>query len=117
MAIVTDSQNTDSQNIDRAETNAKNTKENASCGEVSQIGPLLEANSIHFSGQIVRISGDDFLLDDGTGQIWVDAESQPIRRANLAPGETVTVSGSLEDNELEAYRIIRENGEEIYVFD
>jgi uncharacterized protein YdeI (BOF family) len=56
-------------------------------------------------------------LDDGTGQILVEAESRPLRQANLAEGETVTVAGYLDENELEAYKITRANGEEIYIFD
>lgn len=83
----------------------------------TSIRDIQEANGTTFSGEIVRISGDDFILDDGTGQILVEAESRPIRRANLSEGETVTVVGYLDENELEAYRITRANGEEIYIFD
>ena len=83
----------------------------------TSIREMQDTNSTTLSGTIVRISGDDFILDDGTGQIWIEAESRPIRRANLAEGETVTVSGWMDDNELEAYRITRANGEEIYILD
>jgi uncharacterized protein YdeI (BOF family) len=83
----------------------------------SSIREIQTANSTTLAGQIIRISGDDFILDDGTGQILVEAESRPLRRAKLAAGETVTVVGHLDENELEAYRIIRANGEEIYIFD
>ncbi|MGB7417469.1 MAG: NirD/YgiW/YdeI family stress tolerance protein [Thermosynechococcaceae cyanobacterium] len=75
------------------------------------------ANSTTLSGKIIRISGDDFILDDGTGQVWIEAESRPLRRAKLAAGETVTVTGYLDENELEAYRITRANGERIDILD
>ena len=83
----------------------------------TSIRDIQDANSTTLSGTIVRIAGDDFILDDGTGQIWVEAESRPIRRAKLTEGETVTVSGRMDENELEAYRITRPSGEEIYILD
>lgn len=83
----------------------------------TSIRDMQAANSTTLSGEIVRISGDDFILDDGTGQILVEAESRPIRQANLQAGETVTVTGQFDENELEAYRITRASGEEIYIFD
>ncbi|MCM1983901.1 NirD/YgiW/YdeI family stress tolerance protein [Lyngbya confervoides] len=74
-------------------------------------------HSTTLSGTITRISGDDFILDDGTGKIWVEAELRPLRRANLTEGETVSVTGYLDENELEAYRITRANGETIDILD
>jgi uncharacterized protein YdeI (BOF family) len=76
-----------------------------------------DANSTVVSGEIIRISGDDFILDDGTGQLLVEAESRPLRQANLMEGEVVTVAGHFDENSLEAYRITRASGEEIYIFD
>jgi uncharacterized protein YdeI (BOF family) len=83
----------------------------------TSIQDIQATNSITLSGEIIRISGDDFILDDGTGQILVEAEARPLRRANLTVGETVTVAGFFHENEFEAFRIIRSNGEEIYIFD
>ena len=81
------------------------------------IEELRSVNSTTIAGEIVRISGDDFILDDGTGQILVEAESRPLRRANLSVGETVTVSGTFSDDDFEAFRIVRADGETIYIFD
>lgn len=81
------------------------------------IEELRSVNSTTIAGEIVRISGDDFILDDGTGQILVEAESRPLRRANLNVGETVTVSGTFSDDDFEAFRIVRADGETIYIFD
>lgn len=75
------------------------------------------AHGTTVSGEVVRIFGEDFILDDGTGQILIEAESRPLRQANLSVGETVTVLGELDENAIDAYRITRSNGEEIYIFD
>ncbi|MEQ8754456.1 MAG: NirD/YgiW/YdeI family stress tolerance protein [Coleofasciculus sp. G1-WW12-02] len=82
------------------------------------IADLQRANSIILSGEVVRIQGDDFILNDGTGQILVEAESRPIRQANLNPGDRVTVAGTYDDdNDFEAYSITPSGGEAIYIFD
>ncbi len=82
------------------------------------IDALQQANGVTLSGEIVRIQGDEFILNDGTGQILVEAESRPLRQANLKPGDRVTVAGTYTDeNDIEAYRITPASGEVIYIFD
>lgn len=82
------------------------------------IGSLQQQNSMTISGGVVRVQGEDFILGDGTGQILVEAESRPIRQANLQEGDRVTVSGNYDDdNSFEALSITPENGTVIYVFD
>lgn len=82
------------------------------------IGDLQQGNSMTISGEVVRMQGDDFILSDGTGQILVEAESRPIRQANLKVGDRVTVSGNYDDdNSFEALSITPANGNVIYVFD
>jgi len=82
------------------------------------IGDLQRANSVTLSGEVVRVQGDDFVLSDGTGQIWVEAERRPIRDAGLKPGDRVTVAGAYDDdNSFEAYSITPVGGTVIYVFD
>lgn len=84
----------------------------------TKIADLQRANSVTISGEVVRVQGDDFILNDGTGQILVEAESRPIRQANLNPGDRVTVAGTYsDDNDFEAYSITPSGGEAIYVFD
>jgi uncharacterized protein YdeI (BOF family) len=85
----------------------------------TSIGDLRQTNSVTLSGEIVRVQGDDFILSDGTGQILVEAESRPVRRANLKPGDQVTVAGTYsDDNDFEAFSITpAASGEVIYVFD
>ncbi len=73
--------------------------------------------SQEISGQIIGIRGDEFLLQTSSGQILVEAEDRPLRRANLAEGESITVTGVYDEEDFEAYTIIRSNGDVIQVWD
>ncbi len=81
------------------------------------IRDLRSTNTLTLSGEVMRIMGDDFVLDDGTGQILVDAESYAIRQAGLSLGDTVTVTGTYDDHDFEAISITPDGGEIIYIFD
>lgn len=82
------------------------------------IGDLQQANTVTLSGEVVRVQRDDFILSDGTGQILVEAETRPIRQANLQVGDRVTVAGRYDDdNSFEALSLTLTSGEVIYVFD
>jgi uncharacterized protein YdeI (BOF family) len=76
-----------------------------------------QALSAEISGEIISLGDDDFLLETESGQILVDAEERPLRRANLSTGETVTVTGRFDDDNFDAYTITRSNGEMISVWD
>lgn len=52
---------------------------------------------VTIAGSIVGIREDEFLLQDSTGQIWVDPGFRGLR--NLAVGQQVTVTGELDDLE------------------
>jgi uncharacterized protein YdeI (BOF family) len=66
----------------------------------------------------VQVYREDFVLDDGTGQILVEAESQPLRQAKLKPGDRITVVGTYDDdNKFEAIRLQSSDGKVIPVFD
>lgn len=73
--------------------------------------------SQEISGQIVGIRGDEFLLQTSNGQVLVEAEGRPLRRANLAEGESITVTGVYDEEDFEAYTITRPNGDVIQVWD
>lgn len=81
------------------------------------IRDLRSANTLTLSGEVMRIMDDDFVLDDGTGQILVDAESYAIRQARLSLGDTVTVTGTYDDHDFEAISLTPDGGEIIYIFD
>jgi hypothetical protein len=68
------------------------------------------------SGEIVSVVGNNFLLDDGTGQIIVDAGPRWWQEINLSPGEEVTVTGELgKGGEMDAYSITRNDGSTIEI--
>ena len=56
----------------------------------------------------VRRDGHFVLADAEDGRITVDAER--LRLDGLAPGQAITVTGRLDDGELEAGHAIREDG-------
>jgi membrane protein implicated in regulation of membrane protease activity len=79
---------------------------------------LQQANSVTLVGRVVQVYREDFVLDDGTGQILVEAESQPLRQAKLKPGDRITVVGTYDDdNKFEAIRLQSSDGKVIPVFD
>ena len=68
------------------------------------------------SGQITSVVGNDFVLDDGTGQIIVDAGPRWWQEIDLTQGEEVTVTGELErGGELDAYSITRGDGSTVEI--
>jgi hypothetical protein len=78
----------------------------------TKIGDLQQrANGTTVSGKVTQIVGNDFIIDDGTGQLIVDAGPRWWREINLKPGEQVSVTGELgRSGELDAFSITREDG-------
>jgi len=62
-------------------------------------------------GTVVRIREDEFILRDQTGQVWVDADLGSSMSLGLQIGEQVTVIGDLDDEDFDARRITRANGQ------
>jgi uncharacterized protein YdeI (BOF family) len=84
----------------------------------TSISDLQQANTVTLSGEVLRLQGDDFVLSDGTGQILVEAESRPLRQADVNVGDRITVAGQYsDDNSFEALSITPSNGQTIYIFD
>lgn len=68
------------------------------------------------SGQIASVVGNDFVLDDGTGEIIVDAGPRWWQEIDLTQGEEVTVTGELgRGGEIDAYSIQRSDGSTIKI--
>ncbi|MBW4686724.1 MAG: DNA-binding protein [Komarekiella atlantica HA4396-MV6] len=68
-------------------------------------------NGTTVSGKVTQSVGNDFIIDDGTGQLIVDAGPRWWREINLKSGEQVTVTGELgRGGELDAYSITRADG-------
>jgi hypothetical protein len=70
---------------------------------------------VSISGVIRSVVGNEFILDDGTGQIIVDAGPLWYRQLNLREGEEVTVVGEYDDYDFDAFSITYANGEVIQI--
>jgi uncharacterized protein YdeI (BOF family) len=73
------------------------------------------APGLTVSGTVRSVVGNEFILDDGTGQLIVDAGPRWYHSVNLTEGEQVTVTGEYDDYDFDAYRITRANGETITI--
>lgn len=69
------------------------------------------------SGKVVSVVGNDFTLNDGSGEIIVDAGPRWWREIHLEPGEEVTVTGEIgkKSGEFDAFVINRANGSVIEI--
>ncbi len=76
---------------------------------------LQRDRGIAISGQIRSVVGNKFILDDGTGQVIVDAGPRWYHQLNFTPGERVTVVGKYDDDDFDAYTITRSTGEVIRI--
>jgi uncharacterized protein YdeI (BOF family) len=70
---------------------------------------------ITIAGQVTRVAGNEFILEDSTGQIIVDAGPYWYHQINIQVGERLTILGEYDDYDFDAYQITRENGEVIHI--
>jgi hypothetical protein len=81
------------------------------------IRDLQRTSGITISGEIRSVVGNEFILDDGTGQIIVDAGPRWYHQLDLRVGERVTVVGVYDDYDFDAFSITRSSGEVIRIRD
>ena len=79
------------------------------------IRELQRTSSMTIVGEIRSVVGNEFILDDGTGQIIVSAGPRWYHQINLLQGEHVTVVGEYDDYDFDAFWITRSNGDVIYI--
>lgn len=79
------------------------------------IRDLRRVSDLTINGEIRSIVGNEFILDDGTGQIIVDAGPRWYHQLNLRQGERVTIVGEYDDYDFDAFSITRSNGEVIRI--
>lgn len=77
------------------------------------IEELENAQGITISGQVESVVGNNFTLNDGTGEVIVDAGPRWWNQIDLDTGESVTVVGEMDRGEFDAFSITRENGKVI----
>ncbi|NJP08372.1 MAG: DNA-binding protein [Leptolyngbyaceae cyanobacterium RU_5_1] len=69
------------------------------------------ARGVTVSGNVTQVVGNSFVLDDGSGQLVVDAGPRWRQPITLTPGERVTVRGEVgRSGEFDAFSITRSNG-------
>jgi uncharacterized protein YdeI (BOF family) len=78
---------------------------------------LQRNTGVSISGEIRSVVGNEFVLDDGTGQIVVDAGPRWYHQLNFTSGERITVVGEYDDENFDAYTITRSNSEVIQIRD
>lgn len=82
----------------------------------TNIGTLQRSNGLTIAGRVISVVGNSFTLEDGSGQIIVDAGPRWWQPVNLAPGERVTVVGELgRSGEFDAFSITRANGSVVQI--
>jgi len=69
------------------------------------------------TGTVRSVVGNEFILDDGTGQIIVDAGPRWYQPISIQEGERLSVIGEYDDYDFDAYRITRSNGAVIVIRD
>jgi uncharacterized protein YdeI (BOF family) len=79
----------------------------------TQIGDLENRRGMTITGEIQSVVGNDFVLNDGTGEVIVDAGPGWWHQLDLTTGESVSVVGEMDEGEFDAFSITRENGEVI----
>lgn len=67
------------------------------------------------AGEIRSVVGNEFVLDDGTGQIIVDAGPIWYHQLDLQTGDRVTVVGEYDDYDFDAYSITLDGGEVVNI--
>ncbi|WP_199246023.1 hypothetical protein [[Phormidium] sp. ETS-05] len=74
---------------------------NVSINGVQNIGglPVREDVIVTIAGQVAAVREDEFLLQDSTGQIWVEPQAGSWTGLNLNIGDQVTVVGDRDDLE------------------
>ncbi|MEG4999723.1 hypothetical protein [Microcoleus sp. B4-D4] len=58
---------------------------------------------------------NEWIIDDGSGQVRVDGGSRKKRNINLSKGETIVVVGEMDEDEFDAFSITRWDGSTINI--
>lgn len=77
---------------------------------ISQLGP----DGVTVKGRVIDVFGAKFVIEDESGRILVEMRALPGQVPALRRGELVLVTGITRDRILDARRVARENGEEIF---
>lgn len=79
------------------------------------IGQLPAAHGQVIAGEITAVFGNKFVLRDATGQVLVDTGPRWFRQHRFTVGERVTVTGEMDDDDFDAWRVTRADGSVLVV--
>lgn len=78
----------------------------ANIGDLQQMAP-----GVTVSGRVTSVVGNEFMLEDDSGQIIVDAGPRWWQTVDVSVGEELTVTGEVErGGELDAFSITKGDG-------
>ncbi|MBE9053381.1 DNA-binding protein [Nostocales cyanobacterium LEGE 11386] len=85
--------------------------------QTTRIVDLQRPRGVTITGQVESIVGNDFILNDGSGKIIVDAGPRWWHSIDLSQGERVTIVGELgsRGDEFDAFTITRADGSVIQI--
>lgn len=81
----------------------------------TSIQQVQQTSGMRISGVVRSVVGNQFTLDDGTGQLIVDLGARWYQAIDLVEGEAITVVGEYDHGEFDAHRITRSNGDVIVI--
>jgi hypothetical protein len=79
------------------------------------IGDLGARPMVEIEGSVTEVFGNKFVLRDATGSVLVTNGPSWHHQLDVAPGETLRVAGELDEDEFDAFRIYRSDGEVIEI--
>jgi uncharacterized protein YdeI (BOF family) len=83
----------------------------------TSIRDLQQNAGVTISGTVTNVVGNEFIVDDGTGQMIVDAGPRWYHTIHVTQGERVKVIGEYDNDDFDAYQITRSNGEVMTIRD
>lgn len=79
------------------------------------IGELSANRLVEIEGAVTEVFGNRFVLRDDTGAVLVTSGPRWHRRLDVTPGETLRVAGEPGEDDFDAFRIFRADGEVIEI--
>jgi Bacterial OB fold (BOF) protein len=79
----------------------------------TSISELQQAKGVTIAGKIVGFGEADeneWIIDDGTGKITVDAGPRRWQQINVAIGDRLTVLGEMDESEFDAFSVTKSDG-------